>query len=95
MRPLYQRKFWAGRDKQSYRCRNCGRTREEIEQVDVHHRQGHLEGDHPDNLLGLCQRCHLQDRHDRDADWLQERFDPPRPTGVRPPTPRHLGPSTA
>lgn len=93
MTDRHHREFWQGRDKESYRCRECGRTREEVQEIDVHHVDGRLEGDHHDNLTGLCRRCHLQVAHERDADWLQSRFDPPAPTSTSPPTPQSLGPA--
>lgn len=83
----YRREFWQGRDKQSYRCRECGRSREEVQDIDVHHLEGRLEGDGRDNLTGLCRRCHLQVAHERDAEWLRSRFDPPEPTSTAPPAP--------
>lgn len=93
MQPRYKREFWAGRDKENYRCSECGRSRDEVQEIDVHHLEGRLEGDHPDNLRGLCRRCHLQVAHERDAEWLRSRFDPPAASGTAPPSPMSLGPA--
>lgn len=87
----YHREFWAPRSKKAYRCADCGRTRQEAKQIDVHHLDPEG-GDHPDNLLGLCRRCHLEARHRRDDAPGQSPFEPDRPTGLEPRAPGSLTP---
>ena len=61
----YRTTFWGPRSKKDYRCADCGRSRQEANEIDVHHIDPDG-GDHPDNLVGLCRRCHLAARHQRD-----------------------------
>lgn len=85
-----RQQYWRRRSKQGWRCPGCGRSRDEVERVDVHHRDGNPKNNDPDNLVALCKRCHLQGRHGRDID--QEALGPPEPRSLGPPTPRNLGP---
>lgn len=93
-RNQHQREFWGPRDKAGYRCRDCGRTRQEVADIDVHHRQRDR-GDHPGALLGLCRRCHLVARHRRDPETTpgESAFAPDTPTtgGLEPKTPSAAG----
>jgi 5-methylcytosine-specific restriction endonuclease McrA len=88
----YQQEFWGPREKKSYRCRDCGRTRQEAKEIDVHHidPQG---PDTDDNLIGLCRRCHLEARHRRESAPGQHAFAPDTPSGTGPSTPTGLGPA--
>lgn len=92
MPQTYQTTYWQGRDTSGYRCRDCGRSRDEAHAIDVHHIDGRTAGDHPDNLTGICRRCHLQHRHERDADFLGSAFDPPQPRRGSPPAAGSLTP---
>lgn len=87
----HQAEFWGPRSKKGYRCVDCGRTREEAQQIDVHHLdESHL-NDHPDNLVGLCRRCHLQARHQRETAPGDGAFDPTTPRALDPSTPSAAG----
>jgi 5-methylcytosine-specific restriction endonuclease McrA len=83
--------FWAGRSTSGYRCADCGRSRQEAQQIDVHHIDPDG-SDHPDNLVGLCRRCHLQARHRRDDTPGDSAFEPDTPSGTGPSQPRSLSP---
>lgn len=79
--------FWGPRSKKGYRCADCGRTRQEAKQIDVHHVDPDG-ADHPDNLVGLCRRCHLAARHRRDETPGGQSFAPDQPTSTGPRKPR-------
>lgn len=81
--PGYKAQFWGPRNKGSYRCLDCGRSREEAAEIDVHHIDGNHDRDDDHNLTGLCRRCHLQGRHESEYD-LPSAFDPPEPTATGP-----------
>lgn len=81
---MYQTEFWGPREKKGYRCLDCGRTREEAEAIDVHHLDESHINDHPDNLVGLCRRCHLEARHQREdtPDTGRDPYAPDDPRGL-------------
>lgn len=85
-----RQQYWQRRSKHSWRCPSCGRSRSEVERVDVHHRDGNPRNNDPENLVALCKRCHLEGRHNRDVD--SEALAPPSPGYTGPPKPRNLGP---
>jgi 5-methylcytosine-specific restriction endonuclease McrA len=85
-----RRQYWQSRSTSGWRCPGCGRSRDEVDRVDVHHRDGNPNNNDPDNLIALCRRCHLGGRHDRDVD--DEHLGPPEPRGTSPPTPSSLDP---
>ena len=93
MAKRYQQEFWSDREKGNYRCRDCGRTRQEVAEIDVHHREPDR-GDHPGTLVGICRRCHLVARHRRDADFIESAFAPDSPSSLNPkkPSAASLGP---
>ena len=89
----YQREFWGPRPKKGYRCADCGRTRQEAKEIDVHH----IDPGGPDsrdNLVGLCRRCHLAARHRRDDVPGESSFAPDSPSATAPPSPTTLQPNT-
>lgn len=51
--------YWSVYDHDRYECPECGRGIERAKQFDVHHRDGNPTNNHPDNLVGLCRRCHI------------------------------------
>lgn len=79
----YRSEFWGPRSKKDYRCADCGRSRQEVREIDVHH-IGDGDLDDRDNLIGLCRRCHLQARHRRDTVPGTSPFEPDQPTAVTP-----------
>lgn len=85
-----RRRYWQQRSKRGWRCPGCGRSRSEVERVDVHHRDGNPNNNDPDNLVALCKRCHLEGRHQRDVD--EEALTPPQPIYTSPPQPGDLSP---
>jgi len=87
----HQREFWGPRQKKHYRCADCGRSRQQAKEIDVHHIDPDG-ADHPDNLIGLCRRCHLEARHRRDESPGSSAFAPDQPTALGPRTPRSLRP---
>ena len=38
-------------------CEGCGH-RFHLDQIEVHHKDGNFKNSSPDNLAGLCERCH-------------------------------------
>lgn len=85
-RSLYQQEFWGPREKKHCRCADCGRTRQEASQIDVHHINPRG-GDGRDNLVSLCRRCHFRSRHRRDRIPGDGPFEPDQPRSIRPKTP--------
>lgn len=85
-----RRQYWQNRSGAGWRCPSCGRSRGEVERVDVHHRDGNPNNNDPENLVALCKRCHLGGRHDRDVD--ADALAPPAPVATGPPSPRSLRP---
>lgn len=82
----YKAEFWGPRSKKGYRCADCGRTRQEAREIDVHH----IDPDGPDvddNLIGLCRRCHLAARHRRESVPGDHAFAPDQLRGLEPATP--------
>jgi len=84
---MYQQEFWGPREKKGYRCVDCGRSRQEVREIDIHHVDPDG-ADSRDNLVGLCRRCHLRARHRRDAVPGPGPFEPDQPTSTGPKTPR-------
>jgi len=89
--PDYQTEFWQPRSKKGYRCADCGRTRQEAKEIDVHHIDPNGP-DSRDNLIGVCRRCHLAARHRRNNIPGDHAFAPTTPTNPTPRTPRSLQP---
>lgn len=83
----YQAEFWGPRAAKGYRCADCGRSREEAKEIDVHHLDESQLNNHPDNLVGLCRRCHLEARHRREDTPNGGIFDPRSPRGLAPTAP--------
>ena len=77
-----RRRYWQHRSKRGWRCPGCGRSRSQVDRVDVHHRDGNPNNNDPDNLVALCKRCHLEGRHQRDVD--EEALTPPAPKYTSP-----------
>jgi len=52
-------KYWSDHDRAEYECADCGRTEAELlESFEVHHIDGDVSNNNPENLIGLCQVCH-------------------------------------
>lgn len=62
-RRLAREQFWATRTYRGYICPDCGRGLDRVYAFDVHHKDGNPHNNDPDNLVGLCRRCHRW-RHD-------------------------------
>jgi hypothetical protein len=82
--------FWRDRDKSTYRCPGCGRPRDEVPAVHIHHLDERKRNPAEKNLIGLCTTCHLGDQHDRDVS--QRHLEAPTPSRTDPPTPSNLSP---
>ncbi|MEE6210839.1 HNH endonuclease [Salarchaeum sp. III] len=82
-------KFW-NRHGRGWRCPGCGRSRDEVGRVDVHHRDENPQNNDLSNLVALCKHCHLEGQHGRDVD--DDHLQPPAPRGTSEPTPRNLTP---
>lgn len=70
-------KFWEEYDKDGHTCERCGAEADEVNQFEVHHKNGNPHDGSMDNLVGICQSCHW-DHHGivpgkREGRW-QERF---------------------
>lgn len=90
-REAARRQYWRDRSREAWRCPGCGRDRDAVDRVDVHHRDGNPRNNDPDNLVALCRRCHLSGAHDRQVD--EDHLGPPEPQAVGPPEPRRLDPT--
>jgi 5-methylcytosine-specific restriction endonuclease McrA len=91
-RARHRERYWAGRSKADYRCPVCGRGPNETVAIDVHHQDGNPQNGAPDNLIGLCRRCHLQKKHERDGPHGAPPFGPEQPRGTAPREPTDLSP---
>jgi hypothetical protein len=58
-RVLHRKWYWSRHDYDDYSCPDCGRGAGRVYQFDVHHKDGDPKNGHPDNLIGLCRRCHI------------------------------------
>ena len=85
-RELSRRRFWDDRDASLYRCPGCGRSRDEVDAVEVHHRDERKTNAADDNLIGLCRRCHQQGEHGRRSMDIPSGLNAPRPYGVGEPS---------
>jgi hypothetical protein len=56
--------FWSEHDRQDYECPDCGRGIDRVTGFDVHHIDEDPTNNDPDNLIGLCHRCHIWRHHD-------------------------------
>lgn len=79
--------FWELHDAGLYTCPGCGSSREETTSMHVHHLDGNPTNNSRENLVGLCNQCHLGGEHDYDVD--DPRFSKPtvyasKPTGSTP-----------
>ena len=81
--------FWDQHDAGSYRCPGCGRGRESAGSFHVHHLDGDKQNNDPNNLVGLCPRCHLGEEHQLDVDG---ELGPDQPYGTGPEQPSGLTP---
>lgn len=79
--------YWQDRDGSQYRCPGCGRSREFIDAVEVHHTDRNKRNHSPSNLIGLCRQCHQGDEHGRRPDNIPSSLDEPKPHGTAEPTP--------
>jgi len=76
-RSRHTQQYWRNHDKDSYTCPDCGRGRAQVATLHVHHRDHDPTNGDPENLVALCERCHLQrhgkERHHRSvAEWKHE-----------------------
>lgn len=74
--------FWDLHDARSYRCPGCGSAREETTSIHVHHLDGNPANNARDNLVALCNQCHLGGEHGLDVD--DPRLTPPSGRTPRP-----------
>ncbi|WP_436934975.1 HNH endonuclease signature motif containing protein [Halovenus marina] len=56
--------FWTDHDPKSYTCPDCGRGHDRIYQWEIHHKDGDPQNNDPENLIGLCRRCHAWRHYD-------------------------------
>jgi len=58
-RRLARNRFWQKHDKEAYRCPDCSRKHDEINDgFEVHHKNGNAVDNSIDNLVAVCQACH-------------------------------------
>lgn len=82
-RQLSRDVYWDDRDGSQYRCPGCGRPREAVDGIEVHHRDRRRRNANPDNLIGLCSDCHQDGEHGNRA--VSRRLEEPAPYGTDPP----------
>ncbi|MFC6887943.1 HNH endonuclease [Halorubrum trueperi] len=64
-------------DRAGTSCPRCGRSYDDTERADVHHRDGDDGNGSPNNLRKRCKSCHLGGEHGRDVE------SPKTPAGLR------------
>jgi 5-methylcytosine-specific restriction endonuclease McrA len=67
----HREKYWREHDKDEYTCPECGRGREEVEELQVHHKDRNTHDGSLENLVGLCRSCH----------WEHHGIEPGKRTG--------------
>ena len=77
--------YWRDRDGSTYRCPGCGRPREAVDAIEVHHQDHRRRNPDPNNLIGLCSDCHQDGQHDNRR--TPDRLKPPSARGTQPPSP--------
>jgi len=60
--------FWDLHDARTYSCPGCGTPRDETSAIHVHHVDGNPTNNARENLVGLCNQCHLGGEHGYDID---------------------------
>jgi len=74
--------FWDLHDAGRYRCPGCGAAHDETVAMHVHHVDGNPRNNSRDNLVALCNQCHLGGEHGYDID--DARLSPPSVQASRP-----------
>lgn len=85
-REASRRLYWDDRDGSEYCCPGCGRPREAVDGIELHHRDRCRRNADPDNLIGLCPDCHQDGEHGNRRDDPQ-RLQEPSPYDTDPPSP--------
>lgn len=57
-RNVHRRWYWNQHDYETYECSDCGRGLEAVDRFEVPHIDGNYRNGDPENLVGLCHRCH-------------------------------------
>ncbi|MXV62063.1 HNH endonuclease [Natronorubrum sp. JWXQ-INN-674] len=83
--------YWRDRDGSSYRCPGCGRPRDAVDGIELHHQDRRRNNNDPDNLIGLCRDCHQDGEHGNRR--LPSHLEAPAPRDVDAPKPATGGPS--
>lgn len=79
--------YWRDRDGSQYQCPGCGRPREVVDAIEVHHRDQNKRNPDPNNTIGLCRSCHQDGEHDNRRATVSPRLHHPTPQDTDPPSP--------
>ena len=63
-REKHRYRYWTEHSKEDYECPDCGRRLRDVHSFEVHHKDGDPRNGSPENLIGLCRKCHYE-RHGR------------------------------
>lgn len=74
--------FWDLHDAQTYPCPGCGSSQDEAASMHVHHIDGNPQNNSRENLVALCNQCHLGGEHGYDVN--DPRLSPPSVRARRP-----------
>lgn len=77
--------FWKDRDGSKHRCPKCGRPRDAVDAIEVHHLDENKHRHSPSNLIGLCRDCHQTGEHGRRR-RVPARLRPRTTTSTEPPS---------
>lgn len=50
--------WWSQHNRDEYVCPDCGRGNDRVIEFHIHHIDGDPLNNNPENLIGLCNRCH-------------------------------------
>lgn len=76
--------YWSERDGSSYRCPGCGRPRDAVDGIELHHQDERKHNNDPNNLIGLCTDCHQDGKHGNRR--VSKRMQPPSPRDTSSPS---------
>ncbi|WP_114576698.1 HNH endonuclease [Saliphagus sp. LR7] len=85
VRQLARNLYWGDHDESSHACPGCGRPRDAIDGIELHHRDHRKGNPGRNNLIGLCRDCHQEGQHGNRS--TSKHLEAPTPRDVSEPSP--------